>query len=98
MSMQVVGVDRVIAVDLQRPGNSTEGSFFDVPVENIMTTELGIQYFADKADHFRGKVRSRSAYVAFAVGRSTEVPVFPCMAGSGGGTQPRYCEEGSDFP
>lgn len=53
---QVVGVDRVIAVDLQRPGNSTEATFFDVPVETIMTTDLGVEYFSDKADDFRGKV------------------------------------------
>lgn len=56
MGGQVVGVDRVIAVDLQRPGNSTEATFFDVPVETIMTTDLGVEYFSDKADDFRGKV------------------------------------------
>jgi ribose-phosphate pyrophosphokinase len=44
--LEVVGVDRVIAVDLQRPGHPTESVFFHVPVETLMTTDLGVEYYA----------------------------------------------------
>lgn len=44
--LQEMGVDRVIAVDLQRPGQGLESSFFDntIPVETIITTDLFIKY------------------------------------------------------
>lgn len=42
--LQEMGVDRVITVDLQRPGQGLEASFFDntVPLETILTTEIFI--------------------------------------------------------
>jgi len=42
--LQEMGVDRVITVDLQRPGQGLEASFFDntVPLETILTTDLFI--------------------------------------------------------
>jgi len=48
-----LGVDRVISVDLQRPGQGGEASFFDndVPLETLITTKLMtsklIDYFRD---------------------------------------------------
>lgn len=39
-------MDRVIAVDLQRPGHPSEGTFFNVPVESCITDSLGVEYFA----------------------------------------------------
>jgi hypothetical protein len=45
--LEVLGVDRVIAVDLQRPGHQSEGTFFNVPVETCITEGLGINYFAE---------------------------------------------------
>mmetsp|Transcript_4342 Transcript_4342/g.7736 ORF Transcript_4342/g.7736 Transcript_4342/m.7736 type:complete len:435 (+) Transcript_4342:74-1378(+) len=51
--LEVVGVDRVIAVDLQRPGQGHEACFFSpqIPVETIMTTEMAAKYMA-KRMHF----------------------------------------------
>lgn len=45
--LQQMGVDQVITVDLQRPGQGLESSFFDntVPVETIISTDLFIHYF-----------------------------------------------------
>lgn len=45
--LQEMGVDQVITVDLQRPGQGLESSFFDntVPVETIISTDLFINYF-----------------------------------------------------
>eukprot|EP00607_Mallomonas_marina_P001584 CAMPEP_0182430804 /NCGR_PEP_ID=MMETSP1167-20130531/43649_1 /TAXON_ID=2988 /ORGANISM="Mallomonas Sp, Strain CCMP3275" /LENGTH=376 /DNA_ID=CAMNT_0024616317 /DNA_START=93 /DNA_END=1223 /DNA_ORIENTATION=+ len=42
-----MGVDHVISIDLQRPGQGHEACFFDhsVPSEVIVTTELMIDYF-----------------------------------------------------
>jgi len=42
--LQEMGVDRVITVDLQRPGQGLEASFFDntVPLETIVTTDIFI--------------------------------------------------------
>eukprot|EP01041_Mallomonas_annulata_P000148 gene148-249_t len=47
--LQVMGVDRVISVDLQRPGQGQEACFFDnfIPVETIFSTNLMIDYFSD---------------------------------------------------
>ncbi|RYY88211.1 ribose-phosphate pyrophosphokinase [archaeon] len=44
--LQELGVDRVIAVDLQRPGQGHEACFFDnfVPVETYITTELFVEH------------------------------------------------------
>lgn len=39
--MQVLGVDRVIGVDLQRPGHTSEGPSFNVPIESCITDSLG---------------------------------------------------------
>ena len=48
----VVGVDRVVSVDLQRPGQGHEACFFDgtVPVETISTTDLFVDHFANTLD------------------------------------------------
>lgn len=45
--LQVMGVDRVISVDLQRPGQGQEACFFDnfIPVETILSTNLMVDYF-----------------------------------------------------
>ena len=45
--LQEMGVDRVIAVDLQRPGQGHEACFFDnnVPLETIITTDFMVNYF-----------------------------------------------------
>jgi hypothetical protein len=47
--LEEMGVDRVITVDLQRPGQGQEACFFDnhVPLENIVTTNLIANYFLD---------------------------------------------------
>lgn len=47
--LQEMGVDRVIAVDLQRPGQGHEACFFDnaVPLEVLMTSQLLIKYVTD---------------------------------------------------
>mmetsp|Transcript_20192 Transcript_20192/g.20292 ORF Transcript_20192/g.20292 Transcript_20192/m.20292 type:complete len:391 (-) Transcript_20192:122-1294(-) len=44
--LTVMGVDRVISVDLQRPGQGQEACFFDnfIPVETIFSTNLMIDY------------------------------------------------------
>jgi ribose-phosphate pyrophosphokinase len=45
--MQEMGVDRVIAVDLQRPGQGNEACFFDttIPCEVLMSLELLVKHF-----------------------------------------------------
>jgi ribose-phosphate pyrophosphokinase len=45
--LQEMGVDRVIAADLQRPGQGQEACFFDnnVPLETILTTDYLVEYF-----------------------------------------------------
>jgi ribose-phosphate pyrophosphokinase len=50
--MQEMGVDRVIAVDLQRPGQGQEACFFDnsIPLEVILTTNMMITHFKKAAD------------------------------------------------
>jgi ribose-phosphate pyrophosphokinase len=44
--LSVMGVDRVITVDLHRPGQGHETCFFDssIPVETLQTSEIMIQY------------------------------------------------------
>ncbi len=44
-----MGVDAVLAVDLQRPGQGHEACFFDndTPIETISSNDLMVQYFAD---------------------------------------------------
>ena len=50
--LAIVGVDKVVSVDLQRPGQGHEACFFDgtVPTETISTTDLFVQYFAEALD------------------------------------------------
>lgn len=50
--LQTVGVDNVISVDLQRPGQGHEACFFDlnIPVETISTSEVFAEYFRDNID------------------------------------------------
>lgn len=52
--LQEMGVDRVIAVDLQRPGQGQEACFFDnsIPLEVILTTNMMVSYFVDNAGRF----------------------------------------------
>lgn len=47
--LQEMGVDNVIAVDLQRPGQGHEACFFDtrVPLETIVTTSVFVDYFTN---------------------------------------------------
>ena len=48
--LQAMGVDRVIAVDLQRAGQGHEACFFDnsVPLETVISTEYQMDYFIKK--------------------------------------------------
>lgn len=57
--LQVCGVDKVISVDLQRPGQNQEATFFpgSVPVETIDSNSLFVEYFSEgdiikDGDHF----------------------------------------------
>jgi hypothetical protein len=45
--LQTMGVDRVIAVDLQRPGQGHEACFFDnsVPTESVISANYLVEYF-----------------------------------------------------
>jgi len=48
----IVGVDKVVSVDLQRPGQGHEACFFDssVPVETISTSDIFVEHFANTLD------------------------------------------------
>jgi ribose-phosphate pyrophosphokinase len=48
--LQEMGVDKVISVDLQRPGSGAEACFFDtqVPLESVMTMDLMVNHFVEK--------------------------------------------------
>lgn len=48
--LQTVGVDKIVSVELQRPGQGHEACFFDtsVPVETISTTNLFIDYLTSR--------------------------------------------------
>ena len=50
--LQTVGVDGVLSVDLQRPGQGHEASFFDstVPVETLTSVNMFVSYFKDNID------------------------------------------------
>jgi len=50
--LQQMGVDRVLSVDLQRPGQGQEACFFDtsVPLEVLMTMDLTVKHFANNID------------------------------------------------
>ena len=50
--LQAVGVDSVVSVDLQRPGQGHEACFFDsqIPVETISTNSVFAEYFRDNID------------------------------------------------
>ena len=58
--LQEMGVHRVIAVDLQRPGQGQEACFFDnsIPLEVILTTNMMSSYFVDNANRFFDKDRN----------------------------------------
>jgi ribose-phosphate pyrophosphokinase len=45
--LQTVGIDGVLSVDLQRPGQGHEACFFDsdIPVETVSATDLFVNYF-----------------------------------------------------
>lgn len=47
--LHAMGVDRVISVDLQRPGQGHEACFFDnsVPVETVSSNDIMIEYFVN---------------------------------------------------
>ena len=47
--LTVLGVDRVVAVDLQRPGQGAEACFFDnsIPLETIVTSNFLVKYFME---------------------------------------------------
>ena len=48
--LQEMGVDKVISVDLQRPGQGHEACFFDtnVPLESMMAMEMMVKYFHEQ--------------------------------------------------
>eukprot|EP00605_Chrysophyceae_sp_TOSAG23-4_P001107 GSChrysophyteH1.ASY1.ANO1.1213.1 assembled CDS len=48
--MEIMGVDRVISVDLQRPGQGHEACFFDssIPLEVLISLDLLVKHFVDK--------------------------------------------------
>jgi phosphoribosylpyrophosphate synthetase len=48
--LQAVGVDNVISVDLQRPGQGHEACFFDssIPVETVSANDIFVDYFKNK--------------------------------------------------
>lgn len=50
--LNTMGVDRIIAVDLHRPGQGQETCFFDttIPVETVSSSELTLQYLKDNID------------------------------------------------
>lgn len=48
--LQVMGVDCVVSVDLQRPGQGHEACFFDntIPVESVYSGDIMAKFFIDK--------------------------------------------------
>lgn len=46
--LEVMGVDRVIAVDLERPGTGSGGAFLGpgIPVETLLTTNIFAEHIA----------------------------------------------------
>lgn len=48
--LQEMGVDKVISVDLQRPGQGHEACFFDtnVPLESMMAMEMMVKFFHEQ--------------------------------------------------
>lgn len=56
--LEVMGVDRVIAVDLQRPGQGHEACFFSskVPVETVETVMAGVEYFSTQVKQLKSPV------------------------------------------
>jgi ribose-phosphate pyrophosphokinase len=50
--LQCVGVDSVVSVDLQRPGQGHEACFFDsnIPVETISTSQAFAEYFKNNIE------------------------------------------------
>ena len=56
--LQTVGVDNVVSVDLQRPGQGHEATFFPetIPVETINTSDIFADYFTHQIDPPLAKV------------------------------------------
>ena len=56
--LQTVGVDNVVSVDLQRPGQGHEATFFPetIPVETINTSDIFADYFSHQIDPPLAKV------------------------------------------
>ncbi|CAN0395739.1 unnamed protein product, partial [Hapterophycus canaliculatus] len=48
--LEVMGVDRVIAVDLERPGTGSGGAFLGpgIPVETLLTTNIFAEHIAER--------------------------------------------------
>lgn len=78
--LEVMGVDRVIAVDLERPGTGSGGAFLGpgIPVETLLTTNIFAEHIAEKIlgkdkSHQRGvtviSVRERGREAARDEGR-----------------------------
>lgn len=56
--LQEMGVDSVVSVDLQRPGQGQEASFFDatVPAEVVVTTNLMVDHLIEKNKDLAGPI------------------------------------------
>jgi N-terminal domain of ribose phosphate pyrophosphokinase len=96
--LQEMGVDRVIAVDIQRPGQGQEACFFDnnVPLETVLSTDHMVEYFKNNialkspvvvvAPNAECMKKARSFQLRFQEYLSSEVKIvafFPKEAGSG---------------
>mmetsp|Transcript_4367 Transcript_4367/g.6151 ORF Transcript_4367/g.6151 Transcript_4367/m.6151 type:complete len:445 (+) Transcript_4367:2-1336(+) len=59
--LEVMGVDRIIAVDLERPGSANESNFFSpaVPVETLLTTKLFAHHIVKDiySPEYKGEIR-----------------------------------------
>lgn len=60
--ISVMGADRVISVDLQRPGQGGEACFFDnnIPLETIITTDMMINFCIQKFELMHPNSKSGS--------------------------------------
>jgi ribose-phosphate pyrophosphokinase len=96
--LQEMGVDRVIAVDIQRPGQGQEACFFDnnVPLETVLSTDHMVEYFKKNialkepvvvvAPNAECMKKARSFQLRFQEYLSSDVKIvafFPKEAGSG---------------
>ena len=95
--LQEMGADRVIAVDLQRPGQGQEACFFDisVPLEVIISMDILVRYFVNNvplqsvvvvtpnAECFK-KARKFQLELEKGIGQSVKLAAFfPQDTGSG---------------